>query len=466
MPKRINPQDQWETDFQVPLPGEPRNIGPLEVLFQRLLNRTERLKNRIGAILGLPWDATPPDTLAGLAGRVNTLETNQGGTTLSAHRSAPVLDHPDGSVTTNKLADNAVTAPKLAYDAVTTIKIADRAVTASKIAEGAVGTTELADNAVTAPKLAYDAVTTIKIADGAVTASKIAEGAVTLQKLANTAFSADPAPNTLAIRNDQGAVQDGASIPRSTVQRVNGIYSFQGVNRWLKIAEWTGSSKGLFADLYIVRAGEHNLATRVRARLGRLADGSLFRPMISLANDYIVSGVNGIVYNAILLETGDGTYELWLRIHLPPIYVAGVVGVSGVGAELELTPYGDVSVQDSAPTPVSGRLYLEWATATVDQTLLGPGHIVAASRTATGGYVRYDNGIQIAWATITVGSGTWTYPAAFASTPQVQATAQDMAPRLATITSVSTTAAGILRTDLYGAVQPGPIHLWAIGLWK
>jgi hypothetical protein len=70
MPKRINPQDQWETDFLVPLPGEPRNIGPLETLFQRLLNRTERLKNRLGAILGLSWDATPPDTLAGLAGRV------------------------------------------------------------------------------------------------------------------------------------------------------------------------------------------------------------------------------------------------------------------------------------------------------------------------------------------------------------------------------------------------------------
>jgi hypothetical protein len=74
MPKRINPQDQWETDFLVPLPGEPRNIGPLETLFQRLLNRTERLKNRIGAILGLPWDATPPDTIAGLAIRLNTLE--------------------------------------------------------------------------------------------------------------------------------------------------------------------------------------------------------------------------------------------------------------------------------------------------------------------------------------------------------------------------------------------------------
>jgi len=104
MPKNLTPEDRWETDFEMPIPGEPRRIGPLETLFQRLLNRTERLKGRIAAILGLPWDAAPPDTLAGLAGRVSTLENSQGGTTLSAHRSAPTLDHPDGSVTAEKLA--------------------------------------------------------------------------------------------------------------------------------------------------------------------------------------------------------------------------------------------------------------------------------------------------------------------------------------------------------------------------
>jgi len=104
MPKNLIPEDRWETDFEVPVPGEPRRIGPLETLFQRLLNRTERLKSRIAAILGLPWDATPPDTLAGLAGRVSSLEAGQGGTTLAAHRAAPTLDHPDGSVTAEKLA--------------------------------------------------------------------------------------------------------------------------------------------------------------------------------------------------------------------------------------------------------------------------------------------------------------------------------------------------------------------------
>jgi hypothetical protein len=112
MPKNLSPEDRWETSFQVPLPGEPRSIGPLETLFQRLLNRTERLKNRIAAILGTSWDATPPDTLAGLAGRVSALEG--GSAALSTHRNVPVLDHPDGSVTEAKLADGAVTATKLA----------------------------------------------------------------------------------------------------------------------------------------------------------------------------------------------------------------------------------------------------------------------------------------------------------------------------------------------------------------
>ncbi len=103
MPRDLTPEDRWETDFQIPVPGEPRRIGPLEALFQKLLNRTERLKSRIAAILGTAWDSTPPDTLAGLAGRVSTLESNQGGTTLSVHRNTPVLDHPDGSVTLTKL---------------------------------------------------------------------------------------------------------------------------------------------------------------------------------------------------------------------------------------------------------------------------------------------------------------------------------------------------------------------------
>ena len=397
MPKNLTPEDRWETDFQVPLPGEPRRIGPLEVLFQGLLNRTERLKNRIAAILGTDWDATPPDTLAGLAGRVRTLETGQGGTTLSAHRTTPVLDHPNGCVTTEKLANEAVTTPK------------------------------------------------------------IADGAVTIPKLANA--SADIIPNTIAIRNAQGALNDGAITSNFRVIKVGGIYEFVGT-KWFLLATWSGFSgsyRGIFADLRIRKmSGSSSGTLRFRAIPGGTSEA-----FISVSNNTRYT----LIHNAIVRETSDGVYELWILCS-GDIYVEGVLGT--ITGQITLTPYGNASgsTQDTTPAEEPGRFYLEWNSVSVGQMFVGPGHIVSASRGITSGYIRYDNGIQVCWATITVGSGTWTYPAAFASTPQVLATAQDSAPRLVTITSVSTTAAGILRTDLSGTMQSGTVHLWAIGLWK
>jgi len=396
MPKRINPQDQWETDFQVPLPGEPRNIGPLETLFQRLLNRTERLKNRIGAILGTAWDATPPATLAGLAGRVSTLESNQGGTTLSAHRSASVLDHPDGSVT----------------------------------------------------------------------APKLANGAVTLQKLASTAFSADPTPNTLALRNAQGALQDGAKQGSLKVIRIAGIYTWSETNKWLRLAQWTGftgNHKGLWADLYIRQLEAGTLGTRLRVRLRSDGSGAYSNPIISIAHE-----LNSAITDAALIQTENDTLELWAFFPYGYVHVEGAVAAS-IGS-VNLTPYGNVSAlaQGSPPNPIPGGIYLKWSDAAANQTFPGPGNIVAASRNASSGYIRYDNGIQVCWGIASVGNGTWAFPAAFASPPQVQATAEtaNATPRVVTLTAVSPTAVAILRTDLSGNVQSGTVHLYAIGLWK
>jgi len=406
MPKRINPQDQWETDFLVPLPGEPRNIGPLETLFQRLLNRTERLKNRIAAILGMSWDATPPDTLAGLAGRVSTLETNQGGTTLSAHRAAATLDHPDGCVTSAKLSNEAVTTPK------------------------------------------------------------IANGAVTIPKLASTAVSTGPTPNTLPLRNAQGALQDGASDSGLNVLRVGGIYTWRSPNKWLRLASWTGFSgswRGLFADLTITRLANETLKARLRASLSTDESGSLTAPLMSLAADYYL-----IVGNAVLVQTAANEIELWAFFPWSDVYVDGVIGASS-GTPV-LTPYGDVAsiVQNTPPTAIPGGLYLEWVTARVEQTPFGPGHIVAASRNPSSGYVRYDNGIQVCWGIVQVSDGTWTFPAAFASLPQVLATPMlgEPQPRVATLYDVSMTQVRILRTDLAGNTVPGPVYLYAVGLWK
>jgi hypothetical protein len=278
-------------------------------------------------------------------------------------------------------------------------------------------------------------------------------------------ISADVTPNTVALRNAQGSVQDGATDSGLVVVRIGGIYRWGTQNMWLRLASWTGFSgnwRGLFADLTIFRMTNDGVGARLRASLRTDGTGAFGNQAISLAIDQ-----NPIIQNAVLVQTAANVVELWALFPWGNIYVSGVIG-SNAGTPTP-TPYGDVStlVQSTPPTAVSGGIYLEWNTAAVARTFLGPGYIVEASRNANSGYVRYDNGIQICWATISVGSGTWAYPAAFASAPRVLATAEASGvPRLVTITSVSATAAGILRTDLSGNTQSGTVHLWAIGLWK
>jgi hypothetical protein len=350
MPKNLTPEDRWEVNFDVPLPGEPRNIGSLEVLFQRLLNRTERLRSRIADILGLPWDATPPDTLAGLAGRVSMLETS---------------------------------------------------------------------------------------------------------------VSADPTPDTIARRNAQGAVQDGAVHFSFKVVKVGGIYLF-GRDRWFRLARWYGFDgvyRGIFADLRIRHmSGAMSGTLRFRFTPG---DQSYPFPLISVSNDTI----HTLIFNAIVRETSDGTHELWIHC-TGDIYVEGALGT--ITGNIALTRYGDVQTltQDTPPTQEPGKFYLDWASALVDETFTGPGYIVSARRDPALGYIRYENGLQVAWGTISVGNGDWVFPAAFSSPPRVQATAQDSVPCLAIITGVSAVAASVLRTNLSGTTQFGAVHLYAVGLWK
>jgi hypothetical protein len=109
MPSPIIPQDQWETEFEGPLPGEPGIASAFRTLIQKVLNRTEWLRAR-----------------------------------LFAHRSASVLDHPDESVTRDKLAPNSVDATKIVDGAVTGTKIADESISRTKIVDGEVTAEKLA----------------------------------------------------------------------------------------------------------------------------------------------------------------------------------------------------------------------------------------------------------------------------------------------------------------------------------
>lgn len=79
----------------------------------------------------------------------------------------------DGSVTTNKIAD----------ENVTTEKIAKEAITNNKMAKDSVNTVQVIDKSIVNSKLSEDAVSTEKIKDGSVTNNKIADDTVKIKKL-------------------------------------------------------------------------------------------------------------------------------------------------------------------------------------------------------------------------------------------------------------------------------------------
>jgi hypothetical protein len=280
-------------------------------------------------------------------------------------------------------------------------------------------------------------------------------------------IATDPIPNTLVARNAQGTIQEGTVYDVIKTLNLRGVYVWDPALsfKWVPLVRWTGfvgPYNGLFADLRIARVHETSLGSRLRVKVSTDQNASVYDQVISLAHDFDV-----VVGNAVLVQPAVGVFELWAYVPYTDIYVDGLAGTDE--GDITITPYGEISplVQNSPPPPMSGGIYLEWQSALPHQTFLGPGYIVAAGRNSTSGYVRYDNSVQVAWATITVGSGSWTYPAAFASAPRVVATAEASGvPRVVTITSVSTTAAGLLRTDLSGNTQSGTVHLWAIGLWK
>lgn len=366
MPKNITPQDQWETEFKVPLPGEPRNIGPLEALFQRLLNRTERLKNRVADILGLPWDATPPDTLAGLTGRVSALETAQGGTTLSAHRTAPVLDHPDGSVTAAKL-DAIRNAPTI------TPTPGDWLLGGKNIGTGV---------------------------------GKLPLG---------------PGVNGIPFH-----VGDGRGVELKGVYSVahlaGELNTDAGKGRWVRLFIITldGKYRGARGEIWFGRS--HNIPN-ASSRLAYYV-GTLISPeaRLALAPGLPASGesTTGVITDAAIVQVEANTYELWVQVYtdLYKLYVAW----HHHGAVYDPSKISYAPLQaTSLPTPVSGGLNVQWSTLSSSSPSLGWfGCIVQSGSNSNGHYVRYDDGTQVCWQIVDNTNGgyyTWIYPVAFASTP-------------------------------------------------
>jgi hypothetical protein len=116
---------------------------------------------------------------------------------------------PDGSITTDKLANLAVTNAKIANDSVSTSKIANDAVTVSKIQ----------NNAVTTDKLENDAVTTIKIVNNAITSSKITNGSITAEKLSGGQSGVAPVYGCRAWVNFDGTRDSSGAVSTANTNR-------------------------------------------------------------------------------------------------------------------------------------------------------------------------------------------------------------------------------------------------------
>ena len=102
---------------------------------------------------------------------------------LNKHREEYIIDHPDNSISGEKIIDGAISNAKLASNAVATKNIQSGAITSDKIGSDAVTTEKLVNDVVTADKLADNAVATGNIQVHAVTTDRLAYKSVTTNEL-------------------------------------------------------------------------------------------------------------------------------------------------------------------------------------------------------------------------------------------------------------------------------------------
>ncbi|RTH00925.1 hypothetical protein CSW50_10060 [Thermus scotoductus] len=205
--------------------------------------------------------------------------------------------------------------------------------------------------------------------------------------------------------------------------------------------------------------------------IGRLGDGS-----VGLYIGVVPGSKWPQVTDAIIVgDSATGLYDLW-------VYGSTLESVEYhiVENAVSLT-YGLFTRSTSEPT---GPHVLRWSTAPASQTL-SYGYIVAQSLSPTSGYVRWDNGVQVAWARVGSGSFgaesgagilndpyrrsyTWTYPAAFAEAPTVQVAIETTTAALAAanVSAASSTSATV-RAQYGGAPNTAfNVHIYAIGSWR
>ena len=255
-----------------------------------------------------------------------------------------------------------------------------------------------------------------------------------------------------------------AKLPQSSVLTWKRVLSVNiGTTNWLGTRGW----------LYLGREGEGPFSiSTVAFSIGRQGNGS-----VALHIGVVPGLTFPLVTDATIVgDPATGLYELWVYgdwLTFGSVEYHIVENISSI-------TYGPFTESSSEPTGVQ---VLKWSTAPASQTL-SYGYIVAQSLSPTSGYIRWDNGVQVAWAR--VGSGSfgsqsggggmtdpylrqyiWTYPATFAEVPTVQATIEtaSVGVALANVYNVGSTSATVwAKYGVSGASFTA--HICAVGRWR
>jgi hypothetical protein len=286
------------------------------------------------------------------------------------------------SLTANAIAANTITATQLAAGSVTATQIAAGAISANAIAANAIGTNALAAGAIVASKIATDTITATQLAAGAVTASELAAGAVTANSIAAGAITA----NAIAA-NAIGANAIAAGAITADKLAVGAL------------------------DAQTINSGVFNLINNGTFKAQTSGIGTSF---------YISSGdVRGMI-------GGQQAFYGW--------YDGDMATFKGFDGNLSL---GWIEAVFAEGTLEGGITTTGLANLSVNDLHMLGGYEVDSiydqGSNSNGAYIRYNNGIQIAWTTSTVtnqacsgaygslfqGSRTWTFPISFYARPAV-----------------------------------------------
>lgn len=177
----------------------------------------------------------------------------------------------------------------------------------------------------------------------------------------------------------------------------------------------------------------------------------------------------------IVGDPSTGICELWVYGDYSSSYEYAIWH----HANIAITP-GPYTTSNSAPT---GPDMLQWSAAPMGNTI-AYGYIVAQSLSSSGGYMRWDNGVQVTWAIVGSGSFssqtgngtlgdpyrrsyTWAFPAGFAEAPIVQASLVTGSVGMTTIdvSSASSTSATVVAKYPISGIG-FTAHLYAVGRWR